>query len=537
MNKQRSSAGANRPQAVSTDFDDWETDPDYVRDMDEIDQRWGSRRTVGSINMNDLIDQVNREHKLIREKFQHPSQRLSSFTNEELSKTIREPVHGYEERMSKHSSTQEIRHKVYTSTSGSESVLPRGNSPDPRETLRPTIATKLDFIDHTRPTSTSPLKTSTFIASEPRIFGPGERTSRTESPSSPYKESSATKHIFKEEQSSALSSARNFDSVPHAFKSIQDNIDAFEKEFEDIKNKVSRKSDISKVIKKASNYETKSSSDSNFVSRNDDYSTGSRPTTSTKTTFKNRPDSTSPSTQSIKSEIPTTATSSSENFPKADIKGLSKRFESLFRESDDEFKRRTDARRKEFFDQIKSQVRETRKNLDGFDPIDDDTDYVKPKIYTRCETTKEEVVSKVVTENDKVVENETKRNVERSSSCHGSSDEDYGTDDPTGIKQKVQHLSKESTEHIRNKSPIDEIKFKIPVVEQEIKGAGLMARTLYDYQAAEDDELTFDVDDLITNIDKVSEEWYRGTIAKAGRQVTGLFPANYVKLLNDSSVY
>jgi hypothetical protein len=65
-----------------------------------------------------------------------------------------------------------------------------------------------------------------------------------------------------------------------------------------------------------------------------------------------------------------------------------------------------------------------------------------------------------------------------------------------------------------------------------------MARTLYDYQAAEDDELSFDSDDLITNIEKIHEGWYKGSITyKDGRKREGLFPANYAKLLNDFSEY
>lgn len=155
----------------------------------------------------------------------------------------------------------------------------------------------------------------------------------------------------------------------------------------------------------------------------------------------------------------------------------------------------------------------------------------KPKVYTRSETTKEEVVSRVVKENDKVVENETKRNVERSSSHHGSSDEE--TDN---IPIKVLH-------HEVRTSPIgrvpDNFKPQSPAPpHQEAKSTGLMARTLFDYQAAEPDELSFDVDDLITNIEKPDAGWYEGTITyKDGRKKRGLFPANHVKLLNDTDEY
>lgn len=52
------------------------------------------------------------------------------------------------------------------------------------------------------------------------------------------------------------------------------------------------------------------------------------------------------------------------------------------------------------------------------------------------------------------------------------------------------------------------------------------AIALYDYQAAADDEISFDPDEIITNIEMIDEGWWRGTC----RGNTGLFPANYVQL-------
>ncbi|KAI1277976.1 Drebrin-like protein [Halotydeus destructor] len=58
---------------------------------------------------------------------------------------------------------------------------------------------------------------------------------------------------------------------------------------------------------------------------------------------------------------------------------------------------------------------------------------------------------------------------------------------------------------------------------------GLRARALYDYQAADDTEITFDPDDIITHIEQIDEGWWQGM----GPDGTyGLFPANYVELLD-----
>jgi len=56
---------------------------------------------------------------------------------------------------------------------------------------------------------------------------------------------------------------------------------------------------------------------------------------------------------------------------------------------------------------------------------------------------------------------------------------------------------------------------------------GLCATALYDYQAADETEITFDPGDTITSIEQIDEGWWRG-YAPDGKY--GLFPANYVEL-------
>ncbi|KAF2356518.1 SH3 domain, partial [Trinorchestia longiramus] len=55
---------------------------------------------------------------------------------------------------------------------------------------------------------------------------------------------------------------------------------------------------------------------------------------------------------------------------------------------------------------------------------------------------------------------------------------------------------------------------------------GLTAYALYDYQAADTDEISFDPDDVITHIEQIDEGWWRGWC----NGQYGLFPANYVQL-------
>uniref|UniRef100_A0A1A9VGW8 SH3 domain-containing protein n=1 Tax=Glossina austeni TaxID=7395 RepID=A0A1A9VGW8_GLOAU len=52
------------------------------------------------------------------------------------------------------------------------------------------------------------------------------------------------------------------------------------------------------------------------------------------------------------------------------------------------------------------------------------------------------------------------------------------------------------------------------------------AIALYDYHAADDDEISFDPDDIITHIEMIDEGWWRGLC----KNRYGLFPANYVQV-------
>ncbi|KAG1676607.1 Src substrate cortactin [Nymphon striatum] len=55
---------------------------------------------------------------------------------------------------------------------------------------------------------------------------------------------------------------------------------------------------------------------------------------------------------------------------------------------------------------------------------------------------------------------------------------------------------------------------------------GLVATAIYDYQAADTDEISFDPGDIIINIEQIDEGWWRGEC----NGCYGLFPANYVEL-------
>jgi cortactin len=65
-----------------------------------------------------------------------------------------------------------------------------------------------------------------------------------------------------------------------------------------------------------------------------------------------------------------------------------------------------------------------------------------------------------------------------------------------------------------------------PADNKPVEG-GLTARAVYDYQATGEDEISFDPDDIITNIEQIDEGWWQGEC----NGHYGLFPANFVELI------
>ena len=53
------------------------------------------------------------------------------------------------------------------------------------------------------------------------------------------------------------------------------------------------------------------------------------------------------------------------------------------------------------------------------------------------------------------------------------------------------------------------------------------ATALFDYTATEENEISFSVGELLTHVQQVDADWWKGQIG----QQSGLFPANHVQLI------
>ncbi|XP_047563111.1 LIM and SH3 domain protein 1 isoform X2 [Lutra lutra] len=60
-------------------------------------------------------------------------------------------------------------------------------------------------------------------------------------------------------------------------------------------------------------------------------------------------------------------------------------------------------------------------------------------------------------------------------------------------------------------------------------GGGKRYRAVYDYSAADEDEVSFQDGDTIVNVQQIDDGWMYGTVERTGD--TGMLPANYVEAI------
>lgn len=120
------------------------------------------------------------------------------------------------------------------------------------------------------------------------------------------------------------------------------------------------------------------------------------------------------------------------------------------------------------------------------------------------------------------------------SELENNPEEEQNWDEPTleAPPDVKDPLTEMMAEHGINVSQQQEVKDPPQVImanNQEKTWLDLRARALYDYQAADETEISFDPDDIISQIEQIDEGWWQG-MAPDGSY--GLFPANYVELLD-----
>jgi hypothetical protein len=67
----------------------------------------------------------------------------------------------------------------------------------------------------------------------------------------------------------------------------------------------------------------------------------------------------------------------------------------------------------------------------------------------------------------------------------------------------------------------------LPAVNQSRRPEGPSYRAMYDYDAQDQDEVSFQDGDIITDCEIIDEGWILGTVQKTGQR--GMIPSNYVE--------
>ncbi|KAK0135184.1 Drebrin-like protein B [Merluccius polli] len=94
------------------------------------------------------------------------------------------------------------------------------------------------------------------------------------------------------------------------------------------------------------------------------------------------------------------------------------------------------------------------------------------------------------------------------------------------VEEEMEENDEEENEKEENEEEEQEEEEEVEISEngqEDIMDTQMCVRALYDYQAEDDSEISFEPGDIISDVETVDKAWWRG--CKDGRQ--GLFPANY----------
>ncbi|XP_068922655.1 src substrate cortactin isoform X5 [Petaurus breviceps papuanus] len=422
--------------------DDWETDPDFVNDVSEKEQRWGAKTVKGSghqehINIHKLRENVFQEHQTLKEKELETGPKAS---------------HGYggkfgveQDRMDKSAVGHEYQSKLSKHCSQVDSVRGFGGK----------FGVQLDRVDQS-------------------AVG-FEYQGKTE------------KHASQKDYSRGFGGKYGVD---------KDNVD-----------------------KSAVGFEYQSKTEKHESQK--DYSKGFGGKYGVQKDRMDKNASTFEDISKVSSAYQKTLPVEAVNSKTSDIRA---NFENLAREREQEDRRKAEAERAQRMAKEKQEQEEARRKLEEQVRINKKTPSPPPSPQLPAE---ERPPTSPVYEDAASYEAESGYKG-RSTAYSGPERESEYTAVQSDYQETVSQrgLAQEPEavyETAESMAPNQEEESTYDEYENDL---GITATALYDYQAAGDDEISFDPDDIITNIEMIDDGWWRGVCK--GRY--GLFPANYVEL-------
>ncbi|NXX98001.1 LASP1 protein, partial [Centropus bengalensis] len=115
-----------------------------------------------------------------------------------------------------------------------------------------------------------------------------------------------------------------------------------------------------------------------------------------------------------------------------------------------------------------------------------------------------------------------------------NSQESTGYRRPAEQQQPPHHVQPSNAGYQQQQPPLSQsYGYKEPVApastQRSAPGAGKRFRAVYDYNAADEDEVSFQDGDTIINVQQIDDGWMYGTVERTGD--TGMLPANYVEAI------
>jgi len=113
----------------------------------------------------------------------------------------------------------------------------------------------------------------------------------------------------------------------------------------------------------------------------------------------------------------------------------------------------------------------------------------------------------------------------------------FQEEEETGPKPEEAEAPPPPREEVHHATPVNLDKEEIngggKGEDKSLESYGVCAVSLYDYQASDETEISFDPGQIITHIDQIDPGWWQG-LGPDGSY--GLFPANYVEIIDNSEL-
>ncbi|XP_039604982.1 src substrate cortactin-like isoform X2 [Polypterus senegalus] len=436
----KASAGRSLSVTVDEAADDWETDPDFVNDVSEKEQRWGAKTVEGSghqehINIHKLRENVSEEH-----------QSLKQVELENMPKAS----HGYggkfgiqQDRMDKSAVGHEYQSKLSKHCSQTDSARGFGGK----------FGVQADRVDQS-------------------AVG-FEYTGKTE------------KHASQKDYSKGFGGKFGVEA--------------------------------DKVDKSAVGYEYQGKTEKHESQK--DYAKGFGGKYGVQ---KDRMDKSAGTFDDVQKPSPAYQRTKPLEAASSNTSSIKARFENIAKQKEEDDRRKAEEERTRRLAKEKQEQEEARNRQEEASTIKENETPIsvsEPDFQETPASPSYEEKHVYVDESDQSISSSSQ--AYKSEPSYGMQESEhqepsYEKESESTYQQDIYQNTEEDGHYVREEQNYEEYADEL----------GLTAVALYDYQAAGDDEISFDPDDIITNIEMIDEGWWRGICKGA----YGLFPANYVEL-------